>query len=483
MFYRLKERYLLRGWEKLPYAVVDRESARTIFVSAVEMEALQLCNGKINSDLPLIDPKIREMIPVIEKNGFIEPCERGDALLPEQEYRLYPSRYIRTAHWSVTGKCNYRCRHCYMSAPDAKLGELPHGTVMGMIDDLARCGVMEVSLTGGEPLVRDDFMEIVDRLLEKGIRIRQIYSNGALVDEKLLRALDGRGVRPEFNMSFDGVGWHDWLRGVDGAEALVDRAFRLCRDMGFPTGAELCIHQGNKHLLRESVCHLRDVGCGSLKTNPVANTGEWLKGGYGESIGFPELLQIYLDYIPLFYEDGMPLSLMLGGFFSASPRHPDRFDVPLYHPAEDPRTCCVCNHARMVMYISPEGRALPCMSLSGADIQHEFPLVQEIGLEKCLTDSRYMEFIDTRADKVLAHNPECAACRWKAWCLGGCRACGLESSGQTDLLYRDLSACELFRGGWIRRLVEKMREIRPEAKSVVLSDEAFIAALEEPDTP
>ena len=477
MFYRLKERYLLRGWEKLPYAVVDRETARTMFVSGAEMEALQLCNGKINTDLPLIDPKIRDMLPAIEKNGIIEKCQRGDAILPDQEYRVYPSRYIRTAHWSLTGKCNYRCRHCYMSAPDAKLGELSHDTIMGIIDDLERCGIMEVTLTGGEPLVRDDFMEIVDRLLEKKIRIRQIYSNGALVDEKLLKALDARGIHPEFNMSFDGVGWHDWLRGIDGAEELVDRAFLLCRDMGFPTGAEMCIHQGNKHVLRETINHLRDVGCGNLKTNPVGNTGEWLKGGYGESISIEELFGIYLDYIPHFYEDGMPLSLMLGGYFSASPRKPDEYDIPLYHPPTDPSKVCVCNHARMVMYISPEGRALPCLSVSGAEIQHEFPLITEIGMEKCLTDSRYMDFITTRADRVLAHNAECRDCLWQKWCLGGCRASGLESSGENDLLYRDMPACEMYRGGWIRKLVEKMKEIKPEARSIVMEDEPFIAAL------
>lgn len=174
-FYRLKDQFLLRGWEKLPFALVDRERGRTVFIPSQEMAALQLCNGKINLDLPLIDPGIRKMIPRIEENGIIEKCERGDAVRPEQEYRLYPSRYIRTAHWSVTGKCNFRCRHCYMSAPDAKFGELPHDTVMAIVDDLEKCGVMEVTLTGGEPLVRGDFLEIVDRL-RKHPAVSRVFS-------------------------------------------------------------------------------------------------------------------------------------------------------------------------------------------------------------------------------------------------------------------------------------------------------------------
>ncbi len=430
MRYILKEQFELRGWELLPYALADRSSGHVAFITAKEMEALKLCTGRIDTDLPLIPKEIRDMFPVIEKNGIIRAVKDGETIRPEQEYKKYPARYIRMAHWSITGKCNYRCKHCYMSAPDAKFGELPHETIMKMIDELAECGIMNISITGGEPLVRSDFMEIIDALIERGILIRTIYSNGALVNEKLLKALSDRNVFPEFNMSFDGVGTHDWLRGIPGAEEMVDRAFKLCRDMGFPTGAELALHQGNKHLLRESIVHLSDVGCESIKTNPVSDVGEWKKNGFGEAISIEELFKIYMDYIPKFYEDGMPINLMLGGFFSAGPEDPDRWDIPLYHYPIAPEKCCVCNHARMVMYISAEGRALPCMSLSGMDIQNEFPLIPEIGLSKCITDSRYMDFINTRADKVLEHNPECHDCKWKSWCLGGCRASGLDGSKQ-----------------------------------------------------
>lgn len=95
-----------------------------------------------------------------------------------------------------------------MSAPDAKLGELSHETIMNIIQQLSDCGVMNVSITGGEPLVRSDFLEIVDALLERDICIKEIYSNGALVNEELLKALDSRNIHTKFDMSYDGEGWH-----------------------------------------------------------------------------------------------------------------------------------------------------------------------------------------------------------------------------------------------------------------------------------
>ena len=453
MYYRLNERFRLRGWEKLPYALTEPKTGRAFFISAKEMDALRLCNGRIDLSLAFIPEDIRKMLPELEKGGIIEACAYGEGILPKQEYRKYPARYINTAHWSVTGKCNYRCKHCYMSAPDAKLGELDHETIMDIVQQLADCGVMNVSLTGGEPLVRKDFLEIVDALLENEIRITTIYSNGRLVTDKLLDALADREIYPEFNMSYDGEGWHDWLRGIPGAEKTVEEAFLRCREKGFPTGAEMCIHEGNKHTLRKSIQNLAKWGCRSLKTNPVSDVGAWKEGGYGPSISFQELYQLYLDYIPQFYEDGMPLYLQLGGFFSAGPSRPDEYSIPLEKSCKDPEKMCICGHARKVMYISAEGRALPCMALSGMDIQKEFPLIPELGLAKCITESRYMRMIDTRASEYLAHNPECAACEYAKTCLGGCRAAALELTPE-DILAPDMYACELFKGGWAPRIKE-----------------------------
>lgn len=451
MYYRLDPRYCLRGWQKLPWALVDREKHTARFVTRQTMEALQLCNGCIDTDLPLIDPAVRALLPALEQAGIIAQCAPGTPLAAEQAYRRYPARYIHTAHWSVTGRCNYRCKHCYMSAPDAKLGELDHDTIMDMVDQLAACGVMNVSLTGGEPLVRPDFLEIVDALLAHGIHITTIYSNGRLVTEDLLAQLEKRGIRPEFNMSFDGVGYHDWLRGVPGAEQTVEAAFRRCREHGFPTGAEMCLWRDNAHALRDSVNRLAAWGCSHLKVNPIGNVGAWQEGGYGEAISLQELYQLYLDYIPQYYRDGMPLTLQLGGFFWANPKDPESYEIPLQKSCTNPDTMCLCGHARMVLYISAEGRALPCMALSGMDIQREFPLIQENGLAACLTDSRYMELIDTRAAAYFRENPACRACEYALQCVGGCRAAALEAR-PGDLLAPDPYACALFRGGWVPKI-------------------------------
>lgn len=461
MFYTLKPAYSLRGWQKLPRAVVAEGVVSPWFPDEETFDVLRLCNGRCDFSLPFISDRRRRIAEQLFRNGMTERSDCPSSLLPEQEYRLYPARYIRTAHWSITGKCNFNCRHCCMSASEGKLGELPLSTILSMAEELARCGVRSVSLTGGEPLIRGDFWQIVDALLERKIIITAVYSNGWLVNDDFLDRLQARGLSGcEINMSYDGAGMHDWLRGVEGAEKAVLEAFRRCRDRGIPTASEMCIHRGNADTLRETVLLLAELGCGYLKTNPVSDLGSWKENGRGSSIGSRELFQLYTDYIPRYFEDGAPLDLHLGGAFLGYKGDTLHYDIPLNRTGEDPEKVSFCTHARNYLYISPEGRALPCFSLSGMDVQERFPLIPETGLERCLNDSFYMRLLDTKAAEVLRSNPECGDCEYRSACLGGCRAGALETKPD-DFLGIDPFSCEFYRGRWM----EKIRSAAEEAIS------------------
>jgi radical SAM protein with 4Fe4S-binding SPASM domain len=450
--YKLKEPFALRGWDGMPYVITDQEGGRAKSLNKHVYDVLSFCDGTVDFDRFLIPDEFRKTAGKLLEEGIIEPCGQGCKIKPYQKYKCYPNKYIRTAHWSITGRCNYKCRHCYMSAPDAKYGELSRERCLDIIDQLHDCGVMNVSITGGEALVRSDFLELLDRMLAYGIHVTTIYSNGKLVTPKLLDALERRRIYPEFNLSFDGCGWHDWLRGVQGAEETAINAFRLCHERGFPTGAEMCLHQRNKHTLRESINLLASLGVEHLKTNPVSKSGAWIENAGDDTLDIQELFEVYLDYIPHFFEDGEPMQLQLGGFFMTDEKGKYILPSVKTRGGEDAGKLCVCGHARNVMYISADGRILPCMSLSGLDVQEQFPLVTETSLKDCLTDSFYMRLIETTVDEYLARNARCADCEWKYFCAAGCRASALESAG--DLMGSDEAVCTFFKGGYISRVME-----------------------------
>jgi radical SAM protein with 4Fe4S-binding SPASM domain len=376
-------------------------------------------------------------------------------LLPDQEYVFYENRYLKMVFWSLTGHCNYRCRHCYMSAPHAVYPQPTTEQCLDVVDQIAACGIRRVGVTGGEPLVRRDFLQIVDHMLEKGIQLVTIMTNGALVDEKLLDELAARNCRPEFHMSFDGPEhWHDWLRGVDGAYGSVRRALTRCHERGFTTGCGVVLHKGNVGMLRDIVNELGSLGVSFVKVNRLSCVGEGTTlTDY--AITAEEEYDTYLEYLPHYIEDGMPVPiLMLSEVFTANQ---GKFSIGAVRHQED-KDCSskpICAAARNTMYLGPDGRILPCIPMAEQDSTSEvFPTIADMTLAEALSDSFYMEFISTTLGAYLRHNPECAACAFKNRCGGGCRGHAVVANGGSDLLGIDPSTCLLFKGGYYDRVLE-----------------------------
>ncbi len=433
--------------------LTDKESGQTLFMPENKYDTLRLCNGRFNPESPLFLRQRKDHIKEFEKYGLIESLDAPGALLPEQEYKEYENRYLKTVHWSTTGHCNYRCRHCYMSAPHALFPEPDNKECRRIIDEIASCGIRLVSLTGGEALIRGDFLSLLDYILEKGLWVVTIMSNGALVSEGLLTELEKRNCKPDFNMSYDGTnGWHDWLRGVDGAEKAVEKAFLLCRDHGFPTASELCLHRGNADTLRESIKKLSEWGVRSLKVSRLCPSGEALNI-QDKSLSPEEEFSIYMDYIPQFIEDGMPIDdLLLSGVFGF---YQGNFFIPSEKGKEDSPNDkqLLCNATRTTMYLGPDGRILPCIPMSVTKMSQEhFPLISEMTLSEALTDSSWLTFIRTNMGEYLKHNKECALCEYKYRCGAGCRGCAVSANGGTDLLAPDPYTCLFYKGGYYERV-------------------------------
>lgn len=466
MYCRLKDNYILRGWDKLPYALVNTTTGNAAFLTAKQMQALELCSGNVDLSMPFIPDDIKALISKYKSSGIIEQCRKGECLTTNQQYKKYPSSYIHSAHLAITGKCNYKCRHCYMSAPGANAYEAPHEDIMKIINQLAECGVMQVALTGGEPLLRDDFLEIADALTERGIVISQIYSNGSLITEKFLSGLERRKIHPEFVMSYDGVdGWHNWLRGVDGAEKLINRAFELCRDMGFNTHANMTIHNGNKHTLRDTINHLASLGVSSIKTAYASNVGEWTAHSDNKSIGIKNVFQTYIDYIPHYYEDGMPMDIFFTLFFAADRRTPDKYQILCYDESYNPEKTLLCPLSRSSANISPEGRVVMCGMMYGTESEKIFPAMPETHFSECINYPEHMRLCSMRASDFLKANEECRDCRFTRHCYGGCRGPAIAAEGKLTAVNRDL--CELFYGGWIKKIADAVSRARPSAECPV----------------
>lgn len=454
MFYKLKKDYVLRGWKFLPTGVIKRATRQIRFLSGKKFSVLKMCNGLLDSDSVSFNDEQRKIMEELRAEGYVEVNETPSPLEDGQAYKFYDNRFIKSAHWDITGKCNCKCRHCYISAPQHKVEEFTHEQCMDIIAQMADCGTQIVQLTGGEVLVRKDFWELVDALTDADIAIGTIYSNGLLINEKFCAELELRKLNPTFQISFDGVGgWHDWLRGVDGAERLTLRAIKLLREKNLNVVCALGLHRGNAPYLRETVKTLASAGVNYLRVVPITEDGEAL-GMKDKLFSTVEMYDLLLDYIPQYIEDGAPLPVSLMGIFNGI--NTTEYSIKLVKNPEgiDIDKLCLCPNIRNSIHIDFNGFVMPCPPMGFNDAgKKRFSTIFDKPLKELFNDEAYMNFINTRMRDYFKANPRCAACEYKNRCCSGCRGLAMADNGDGDLLGIDKAVCLFFRGGYYDKVI------------------------------
>jgi cyclic pyranopterin phosphate synthase len=116
-------------------------------------------------------------------------------------------REIRSVRVSVTDKCNFRCTYCMPAEGLEWLRKdeiLSFEQIARLVRVLARMGVREVRLTGGEPLVRRDLPVLVEMIATTpGVEDLSLTTNGVLLD-RLAGPLVAAGLR-RINVSLDSL--------------------------------------------------------------------------------------------------------------------------------------------------------------------------------------------------------------------------------------------------------------------------------------
>lgn len=91
-------------------------------------------------------------------------------------------------HLHLTNICNLRCPHCYMESGNANTNELTTNEIKNLCYNFRNWGGTDVSLTGGEPTIRKDFLEIVEYISSLGMKV-SVFSNGCLWTEDMVQKL------------------------------------------------------------------------------------------------------------------------------------------------------------------------------------------------------------------------------------------------------------------------------------------------------
>ena len=153
----------------------------------------------------------------------------------------------------LSSRCNLRCRYCcfFSSEAEAACRELSTEAMVAKIAECAAAGVWQVTLRGGEALLRGDFPEILRAVIDSRMRFT-LLTNGILLDDKFAAAIAASRRCDFVKVSLDGPEeLHDEMRGAGSWRAAVAAIDRL-RRVGVPVLATAAIHRG--HLGRIAEC-------------------------------------------------------------------------------------------------------------------------------------------------------------------------------------------------------------------------------------
>lgn len=160
----------------------------------------------------------------------------------ERIHKLYDKeilpRYFKApifGLWELTNKCNLSCVHCYYNANSSLVEELSTVEAVNVAKQLGELKVFEVYLSGGEPLLRDDWETIISRLREEEIQVG-IITNGTQIDKKAAKTLSDLKVK-WVQISIDGstAPIHDRVRGLNGGWERSVQALQHLKNEGVRT--------------------------------------------------------------------------------------------------------------------------------------------------------------------------------------------------------------------------------------------------------
>ncbi len=167
--------------------------------------------------------------PILFENG---------GFFQRMKARAAQSRIPLEGSMEVTLRCNLRCAHCYLGdyrSGIPELRELSLAEIRNILDQITDAGCLDFLLTGGEPFVRPDILEIYDYARKKGLLVT-LFTNGTLLTPQIA---DHLADLPPFGMEITLYGatretyervtgipgsFEHCLRGID---LLLERGIRL----------------------------------------------------------------------------------------------------------------------------------------------------------------------------------------------------------------------------------------------------------------
>lgn len=323
-------------------------------------------------------------------------------------------QYPRIVAWISTLTCNLKCVHCYPTAGKVETAELTTEESKACITEFAATGVKSIFMSGGEPLMKKDLLELIKHATDEGIMMF-LCTNATLLSEKRGQQLKEAGLKRVF-VGFEGTSPEtvDRFSGVKGTLQRKIEGIRGSVKAGLLTSIDFVATAYNYHEMDASITLVQKLGVNgfSLKRFVPAGRGkEHMQALWVEPAQYQRVIDTFCNHV--LTSDGMDFAahepLVTGHLTELTPK-------------TDYMTTC---QVGIWCGISPTGDVLPCpmMPIAVGNLKEE-------PLKNIWQNSSVISHLK---DKTLLKG-QCGSCELRYSC-GGCRASAYALTG--DYLAED----------------------------------------------
>lgn len=300
----------------------------------------------------------------------------------------------------LTYRCPLRCPYC--SNPTDHLenkDELTTEEWCRVFGEAEELGVMQLHLTGGEPLARKDLEVLAARAREVGLYTNLVTSGVPLARERLEKLAEAGVDHVQVSIQSSRAELADEIAGYPGHAKKIE-VMRWVKEIGLPLTMNVVLHRANLDEIDELVALAESVGADRLE---LANT-QYLNWALSNR----DVLLPAREQIERAAEKAAPHRERLRGAMDVLFVKPDYFGTT-------PKAC-MDGWARRFVQIVPDGRVVPChaatsiTSLTFDDVRKQ-PLKQIWESSPALVAYRGEDWMQE----------PCRSCDRRAIDFGGCR--------------------------------------------------------------
>lgn len=177
--------------------------------------------------------------------GRISSSAHNNHIGKEDSYNISQNDFLRSIHFDITRACNERCVHCYIPN-DCKNNFINPDLFYRIIEEGREMNVINVTLSGGEPLLHKDIIGFIRKCRELDLAVNLLSNLTLLTDEIILEMKKNPLLSVQASLYSTNNKVHDSITQIKGScEKTKEGILKLCNH-GIPVQISCPIMKQNK---------------------------------------------------------------------------------------------------------------------------------------------------------------------------------------------------------------------------------------------